>query len=62
MKPSDYGLSRAGYIAALRDDARFYRKNAAALRKQAEHDEEAAREADEKANVLEGEMEKGKTP
>ena len=55
MNHSDYGLSRSEYIAALRDDARFYRTNAAALRKQAEHDEDAAREADEKANRLEGE-------
>lgn len=59
MNPSDYGLSRDEYIAALRDDARFYRKNAAALRRQAENDDEQARIADEKASRLEGETSNG---
>ncbi|MFM2054825.1 MAG: hypothetical protein RL456_2862 [Pseudomonadota bacterium] len=51
----DYVISRADYIAELRRDAKFYRSNAEALRKQAARDELAADTLEALANNLDGE-------
>lgn len=53
MSRIDHGVSRAEFIANLRDDARFYRRHAAALRSSADSDEKEAARCDAEANRLE---------